>query len=154
MLRVATDVFTGADTPGTLGMAIADLDGDGRIDVVQSQGEHPTDIQERVFLGRGLDPYNAIPVVGQPLTVPDGDSALVMIRIHERKSPLLAAEWESVDVTWESADGEGTVPMRWYGEYLWRARIPLDARPLVIDARAVSGNRTRVQYVRAGQGAS
>jgi len=154
VLRVATDVFTGAETPGTLGMAIADLDGDGRIDVVQSQGEHPTAIQERIFLGRGLDAYNAIPVVGQPLTVPDADSALVMIRIHERKSPLLAAEWESLEGTWESAAGEGTVAMRWYGEYPWRARIPLDARPSVIDARAVSGNRTRVQYMRAGQGAS
>ena len=153
-LRVATDVFTGAETPGTLGMAIADLDGDGRIDVVQSQGEHPTAIQERVFLGRGLDAYNGIPVVGEPLTVPDGDSALVMIRIHERKSPLLAAEWESVEVTWESADGQGTVPMRWYGEYLWRARIPLDARPSVIDAKAVSGGQTRMQLSHPDQGAS
>ena len=153
-LRVATEVFAGAETPGTLGMAIADLDGDGRIDVVQSQGEHPTAIQERIFLGRGLDAYNAIPVVGQPLTVPDGDSALVMIRIHERKSPLLAAEWESVEVAWESADREGTVPMRWYGEYLWRARIPLDARPTVVDARAVSGGRTRTQIFHPDQGAS
>ena len=95
-----------------------------------------------------------MPVLGQPLTVPDGDSALVMIRIHERKSPLLAAEWESVEVTWESADGQGTVPMRWYGEYLWRARIPLDARLSVIDARAVSGGRTRVQILHPGQGVS
>lgn len=147
-LSVATNVFAGAETPGTLGMAIADLDGDGRIDVVQSQGEHPTAIQERIFLGRGLDAYNGVPVVGDPLTVPDGDSALVLVRVHERKSPSLTAEWESVEVTWESEDGEETVPMRWYGEYLWRARIPLDARPSVIDAKAASGGRTRMQVLR------
>lgn len=148
-LRVATEVFTGAETPGTLGMAIADLDGDGRIDVVQSQGEHPTAIQERIFLGRGLQAYNGAPVVGMPVDVPDGDSTLVLVRIHERKSPSLAAEWESVEVTWESEDGEGTVPMRWYGEYLWRARIPLEARPsMIVDARAASGGRTRLELVR------
>ena len=147
-LRVATEVFTGAATPGTLGMAIADLDGDGRIDVVQSQGEHPTAIQERIFLGRGLQAYNSVPVVGTPVDVPDGDSTLVLVRIHERKSPSLAAEWESVEVTWESEDGEGMVPMRWYGEYLWRARIPLEARPSIVDARAVAGGRTRLELFR------
>lgn len=146
-LRVATDVFTGAETPGTLGMAIADLDGDGRIDVVQSQGEHPTAIQERIFLGRGLDGYNGVPVVGTPMAVPDGDSTLVLVRIHQRKSPLLAAEWETVEVTWAPRDGEGTVPMRWYGEYLWRARIPQGARSSVVVARAASGGRTRMQVV-------
>ena len=53
-LSAALEVFEGEDTPGTLGMAIADLDGDGRIDVVMSQGEHLTAVEERVFLGRGL----------------------------------------------------------------------------------------------------
>ena len=144
-LRLATDVFTGEETPGTLGMAIADLDGDARIDVVQSQGEHPTAVQERIFLGRGLEAYNGVPVVGTPMEVPDGDSTLVLVRIHERKSPSLAAEWESVEVTWASEDDEGTVPMRWYGEYLWRARIPQGARASIIDARAAAGGRTRVQ---------
>ena len=147
-LRVATDVFAGAETPGTLGMAIADLDGDGRIDVVQSQGEHPTAIQERIFLGRGLEAYNGVPVVGEPETVPDGDSALVLVRVHERKSPSLAAEWESVEVTWESAGDEGTFPMSWYGEYLWRARIPPEARPSIIEARAASGGHTRLELFR------
>ncbi|WP_419164053.1 FG-GAP repeat domain-containing protein [Candidatus Palauibacter sp.] len=41
-LRAAPEVFEGEDTPGTLGMALADLDGDARLDVVMSQGEHPT----------------------------------------------------------------------------------------------------------------
>ena len=50
-------MFDGEPTPGTLGIALADLDGDGRMDVVQAQGEHPkTAIDERVFPGRGLAP--------------------------------------------------------------------------------------------------
>lgn len=146
-LRVATDVFTGAETPGTLGMAIADLDGDGRIDVVQSQGEHPTAIQERIFLGHGLEVNGNPPVVRTPMTMPDGDSTLVLVRIHQRKSPSLAAEWSGVEVTWESQDGDagdagGTAAMIWYGEYLWRARIPRGSRPATVCAAAASGSRT------------
>ena len=53
-LSVALDVFDGEPTPGTLGIALADLDGDRRIDVVQAQGEHPKANDERVFAGRGL----------------------------------------------------------------------------------------------------
>ena len=140
-LRVATDVFTGAETPGTLGMAIADLDGDARIDVVQSQGEHPTAIQERIFLGRGLDADTAPPVVGAPGAVRDAGGIRVMARIHDRKSPSLAAEWQGVEVTWESEEGAGTVSMSWYGEYLWRARIPADTREATVCASDAAGNR-------------
>jgi hypothetical protein len=44
-LQVRLDVFDGAPTPGTLGLALADLDGDRRMDVVQGQGEHPKAIR-------------------------------------------------------------------------------------------------------------
>ncbi len=60
-LTVALGVFDGKDTPGTLGLALADLDGDGRMDVAMGQGEDPQATDERVFLGKGLAPDTAPP---------------------------------------------------------------------------------------------
>lgn len=144
-LRVATEVFVGADTPGTLGMAIGDLDGDGRIDVVQSQGEHPEAVQERIHLGRGLAPDTAPPVVTLATIVEDGAELLVRARIHDRKSPTLPTEWARVEVLFEVMDAARVVPMMWYGEYLWRASILPEAHDVEICATDASGNTTCVE---------
>jgi hypothetical protein len=125
-LTVAADVFVGTATPGTLGIALGDLDGDGRMDVVQAQGEHPTAIQERVFLGTGLAPDTAPPSVTlvTAVTPEGGGRATIRARVHDRKSPSLPTEWKLVVVEWLSATGSQTTAMRWYGEYLWTAQLP------------------------------
>jgi hypothetical protein len=120
------DVFDGAPTPGTLGIALADLDGDGRIDVVQAQGEHPKAIDERVFAGRGLAPDTAAPSVTLVGIGELGGRAFVRARVHDRKSPSLAFEWQRVAVEWTTPAGTREAPMRWYGEYLWRVEWPAD----------------------------
>jgi hypothetical protein len=140
-LRVAVDVFTGSETPGTLGMALGDLDGDGRMDVVQSQGEHPTAVQERIFSGRGLAPDTAPPVVTLARAERDGSGELlVRARVHDRKSPSLPTEWERVEVRYRVMDAPRTVAMAWYGEYLWRANLPPEADGIEVCAADAAGN--------------
>ncbi|MEZ5317325.1 MAG: VCBS repeat-containing protein [Vicinamibacterales bacterium] len=142
-LTLAPDVFVGPDTPGTLGLALADLDGDGRMDAVQAQGENPRATGEKVFLGTGLAKDTAPPVV--QLLTPVADvvrTRTVIARIHDRKSPLLAGELHDVTIRWGNA---APVPMRWVGEYLWRAVAPASVtqpdQPIQICASDAAGNR-------------
>jgi len=126
-LTLARNVFDGPETPGTLGIALADLDGDGRMDAVQAQGEHPTAVQERVYFGRGLAPDTAPPSITMVSVSPAKAAAsgpTVRARVHDHKSPSLATEWKSVSVEWTAGSRAESIPMRWYGEYLWRADLP------------------------------
>lgn len=139
-LTSANEVFEGAETPGTLGMSIGDLDGDGRIDVVQAQGEHRTAIHEKIHLGTGLDPDTAPPVVG-PITVVEADGdRVVRVRVHDRKSPLLATEMRSVEVRYAVMGAPHVLPMRWYGEYMWRVVLPAEAEEIEVCATDASEN--------------
>jgi len=142
------DVFAGADTPGTLGIALADLDRDGRIDVVQAQGEHPEATEERIYMGTGLPADTLPPVIG-PVDVIDAEGERVIrVRIHDRKSPSLAAEWQDVSLVWTSGAETGPpgdaerrrTPLTWYGEYLWRGTVPPDARGVRVCATDLAGN--------------
>jgi hypothetical protein len=129
-LTARLDTFDGKPTPGTLGLALADLDGDGRMDVVQGQGEHKTAIDERVFSGRGLAADTAPPSVTiVSVSGAAGGRRVVRARVHDRKSPSLPTEWRRVVVEWTSSAGRREAPMRWYGEYLWRADWPADIVP-------------------------
>jgi hypothetical protein len=124
-LSLRRDVFGGADTPGTLGIAVADLDVDGRLDVVQAQGENPKATDERVFAGTGVQRDTAAPVVTL-VSATDGAARIVRARVHDRKSPSHPFEWRSVVVRIATPSGMRDVPMHWYGEYLWRGVWPRD----------------------------
>ncbi len=118
-----TDVFDGPATPGTLGIAVADLNGDHKLDVVQSQGEVAS--PDVVFLGKDIAPDTASPIIGMvgAVAVKEPAGVLVRARVHDNKSPTRGTDWTSVRV--EYGDGlEGAADMVWYGEYLWRAELP------------------------------
>jgi len=141
-LRTANEVFVGDKTPGTLGLALGDLDGDGRLDVVQAQGEVKGAERERIFLGRGLARDAAPPVVGPITASPSAAGVLVRVRVHDRKSPLLPTEWRRVEVRWSTSDGVGVTPLAWYGEYLWRATVPKNAGAIRVCAVDAAGNES------------
>ena len=102
------------DTPGSLSVAMADLNGDGRLDLVQAQGEG-TD-PEKVQLGSDTVAVDVTaPKFGHVLAK-DGK---VYARVHDNLSPVRAHDWQRV---WVEANGVETT-MTWYGEYLWVATV-------------------------------
>jgi len=126
-LRLHTDwvnSFTGDPTHGTLGTAVADLNGDGKLDVVQSQGEVPGFWDERVFFGKNIRRDAAPPVIALVETVSAGPMPVtVRARVHDNKSPTMPHDWKAVTLRWTVAGRTREFPMRWYGEYLWRATV-------------------------------
>ena len=111
---------------------------------MQAQGEHPTAVQERVFLGTGLKPDTAPPsITAVSAVTPAGGRTTIRARVHDRKSPTLPTEWKRVVVEWTSAAGPQTTAMRWYGEYLWSAELPAATAagsPVRVCATDAAGN--------------
>lgn len=141
---MAQEVFSGPETAGTLSLMLADLDGDDRLDVVHGQGENPAAVEEKIFLGSGLDPDTAAPFIGGVRSQLRRDGALrVHARIHDRKSPTMPHDWQSVTLRWVESGTDREVPMAWYGEYLWFAEIPapsLSGAPYRVCAIDAAGN--------------
>jgi hypothetical protein len=115
-----------SNTPGTLYIAVADLNNDCKLDVVQAQGEEPGSFREKVYLGDKLQPDTAPPVIAQveKISASGTDRPIeIRARVHDNKSPTMPHDWRSVLLRW-TADGQTHQrSMQWYGEYLWRATI-------------------------------
>ena len=64
--------------------------------------------------------------------------------MHDNKSPTMPHDWRKVVLRW-SADGRTRkLPMRWYGEYLWSAKVeevPEGEFSYQVCATDVAGNK-------------
>jgi hypothetical protein len=121
---------------GTLYIALADLNGDHRLDAVFAQGEAKNLIplggfQDKVYLGTANLPPDTAPPVISIVEKLAGQGRLVRARVHDNKSPTMPHDWKSVGLRWKAAGAEEEEPMLWFGEYLWRAEIPAEAKGAV-----------------------
>ena len=123
--------FDGLATDGTLGIIVADLNADGREDVVQSQGEAPED-SERVYFATSQVPKDtAAPIVQLAGNfIRDGKKLIVRARIHDAKTPVALHHFSGRPVV-RLPDGK-EVPMRWVGGALWRADLTVGAAEEVL----------------------
>jgi hypothetical protein len=132
-LTLVENVLTGTPSTGTLGLAVADLDGDGRIDVVESQGEVPDSEDERVYLATDAVPTDA----ADPVVVAQSARRVVVARVHDNLTPYAPYAWRAITARWRG----GSTPMQWYGENLFRAEVPASARDVAVCAVDLAGNR-------------
>lgn len=126
-------LFSG-QTAGTLGIAVADLNGDNRLDIVEAQGEVAW--PEKVYYGQNNPPDTAPPII--TLVSASGQPPTVRARVHDNKSPTMPHDWQSVVVRQTTADGQVIeIPMQWFGEYLWRATLDDASADTVFEVCAV-----------------
>ena len=134
VLTVNDDIFEGARSLGTLGLAVADFNGDGRLDVVEAQGEAAGHMEERMRIASEQVPRDtASPVVRAHLL--DGS---VVARVHDNRTPNRPSEWRKVVVRTATHD----LAMDWYGENLFRAPAPRGAGEAEVCATDAAGNTT------------
>ena len=149
---VTEQVLDGPDSYGTLGMAVGDLNEDGRSDVVMSQGE--VDWPELIFFGTDAPVDTAPPVIAL-LTegLSDGAEIRSIARVHDNHSPISNVEFSRVDLEWEDDAGAAhTEAMTWMGEYLWQVTWTGTAVRARVCADDAAGNEACSDWTGADNG--
>ncbi len=123
-LSLVIDAFGPASSPGTLGIAVADLNGDGRLDVVMAEGE--ADDPDVLLFGVDIAVDSAPPVIDrvEALAQHDGQALTVRARVHDNKTPVADHDFSSVSLRYGLEEANQEAPMSWYGGLLWRVDLP------------------------------
>jgi uncharacterized protein (TIGR03382 family) len=129
-------------TPGTLGLLVDDLDHDGRLDVVESQGE--TADPEKVLLANTGVAVDDEPPSVRIVRAATPDQLVVIARVHDHKSPSLVSDWTRIDIEITTPGTTQPVHMTWRGEYEWAATLSPATAGLTYHVCAVdrAGNQT------------
>lgn len=143
-LSMVIGLYDGAPSHGTLGWAVADLNGDRRPDLVESQAETPGYEAEKVYFATDAVPPDTAPPIITTDYEPGASGRLtVHARVHDNRTPNMPHDWQAVEIRWPNGD---RVPMTWYGENLFRAEhdVPSDAGDAQVCARDAAGNEACV----------
>lgn len=125
----------GPATPGSLGIALGDLNGDGKLDLVMAQGESAFD--DLVYEGEDVAVDDVAPAVGVARV--DVAHSRVVVRVHDHLSPV-----RSGDVVVTAQFITSTVPraatLTLAGEQQWQTPLQSGDRSVVVCAVDRRGN--------------
>jgi hypothetical protein len=155
-LVVHQGVCSGVIAPASPNVAVADLDGDHTLDLIMAMDSpdyETTPYESRIFLGKNIQPDSASPVITlvEQVTSPEaGQPIIIRARVHDNKSPTMPYDWQSVVLKWTAGGQTTEIPMKWYGEYLWRAVIdsaPAGSFSYQVCATDAAGNQACSELV-------
>lgn len=146
----ATD---GPATGGTLGAALADLNADGKDDLVMGQGEAA--FEEHFYLGQDVAVDTQKPIILQAAYLDEkrehtqSKSAVLQVRVHDNKAPYIQ---NTISVTAQidaknDEEAEDAHTLFWAGEWYWRLdgvqeAALLSARSIHICATDAANNQS------------
>jgi hypothetical protein len=133
-LTVNNDIFQGPPSLGTLGLAVADFNADGRLDVVEAEGEAAHHMDERMHLAGERVPLDTAPPVVRAQLI----RGSIVARVHDNRTPNRPYDWRNVVVRTATRK----VAMVWYGEHLFRAPALPGIGKAQVCATDAAGNRT------------
>jgi hypothetical protein len=118
--QLRQSIMSGEPTPHTLSLMLSDINADGKIDLIMGQGEGEEVIEERIFIGTGIEKDTASPKISHLEILKKEDGTIdIKARIHDNKSPNMPQDWKSVELVSNAA----SVPLKWYGENLWKGSL-------------------------------
>ncbi len=161
VFTLATDA-TPNDTAGSLGIAAADLDDDGRLDLLQGQGELA--FSDKVQLANAMFAIDTVaPSITPQRKLGMTNVGVIHARVHDHVGPTHAHDWQRV---WIEHDGiaarlfeSAPLPavmtdMVWMGEFLWVAPALDNVTSYRVCATDRRGNSacSDIVYVLGGSG--